>query len=39
MQYFGIQFTDYNVEVNDVEDAVEKDIFRSREASWLQSHA
>ena len=26
MQYFGIQFTDYNIEVNDVEDAVEKEI-------------
>ena len=24
MQYFGIQFTDYDVEVNDVEAAVEK---------------
>ena len=22
MQYFGIQFTDYNIEVNDVEDAL-----------------
>ena len=26
MQYFGIQFTDYDVEVNDVEAAVEKEI-------------
>ena len=25
-EYFGIQFTDYNVEVNDVEDTVEKEI-------------
>ena len=26
MQYFGIQFTDYEVKVNDMEDAVEKEI-------------
>ena len=26
MQYFGIQFTDYDVEVNDVEAAAEKEI-------------
>ena len=26
MQYFGIQFTDYDVKVNDVEAAVEKEI-------------
>ena len=26
MQYFGIQFTDYDVEVNDVEAAVEKEM-------------
>ena len=26
MQYFGIQFTDYDVKVNEVEDAVEKEI-------------
>ena len=26
MEYFGIQFTDYDVEVNDVEAAVEKEI-------------
>ena len=26
MQYFGIQFTDYDVEVNDMEAAVEKEI-------------
>ena len=26
MQYFGIQFTDHHVEVNEVEDAVKKEI-------------
>jgi len=26
MQYFGIQFTDRNLEVNEVEDAVKKEI-------------
>ena len=26
MQYFGIQFTDHNIQVNEVEDAVKKEI-------------
>ena len=41
MQYFGIQFTDHDVKVslNEVDDAVKKEIFQSRKGSWLQNHA
>ena len=46
MQYFGIQFTDYDVEVNDVEAAVEKEIsgpgkllgYRSERAKGFSLH-
>ena len=34
-EYFGIQFTDYNVEVNDVEDAIEKEMRFLVQGSFL----